>query len=313
VTELADLSRLTEETIRLLRSTISAKAALRLRLAAKLPAIKVDATQARQVVMNLLTNASEALTDREGTIHVETGTLDVSESDICGIYDVHGAYHDAYRDKGLAAGQYVYLEVSDTGCGMDEDQKARIFDPFFSTKFTGRGLGLAAVLGIIRGHKGAITVESQPGHGCKIKVLFPAWEEEALVAPPVRSRTPAKWCGSGTVLLVDDERTVRAVVAVMLERMGFRVVTANDGVSALSIVRETSNEIAAVLLDWTMPGISGENLLRELLRIRPGIPVIVSSGFTGEDLSEKLRATGVGFIQKPYVSGDLAENLREIL
>jgi PAS domain S-box-containing protein len=303
VTELADLSRLTEETIQLLRSTISPKAALQLHLAEHLPATNVDATQARQVVMNLLTNASEALGDHDGTIRVETGTLAVPESDV----------HSPYLGKGLAQGRYVYLEVADSGCGMDDEQKAKIFDPFFTTKFTGRGLGLAAVLGIVRGHKGSITVDSEPGHGSKIKVLFPAWREEPLARSHSSSTTPAKWHGSGTILLVDDEKTVRAAVGAILERMGFHVVMASDGVSALSIVREKSNEIAAVLLDWTMPGISGEDVLRELLRIRPETPVIVSSGFTSEDISEKLPATGVGFIQKPYASADLIEKLREIL
>ena len=234
VTELADLSRLTEETIQLLHSTISPKAALQLHLAEHLPATNVDATQARQVVVNLLTNASEALGGRDGTIRVETGTLAVAESDV----------HSPYLGKGLAQGRYVYLEVADSGCGMDDEQKAKIFDPFFTTKFTGRGLGLAAVLGIVRGHKGSITVDSEPGHGSKIKVLFPAWREEPLARSRSSSITPAKWRGRGTILLVDDEKTVLAVAGAMLERMGFRVVTASDGVSALSIVREKSNEIA---------------------------------------------------------------------
>lgn len=303
VTELADLSRLTEETIQLLHSTISPKAALQLHLAEHLPATNVDATQARQVVVNLLTNASEALGGRDGTIRVETGTLAVAESDV----------HSPYLGKGLAQGRYVYLEVADSGCGMDDEQKAKIFDPFFTTKFTGRGLGLAAVLGIVRGHKGSITVDSEPGHGSKIKVLFPAWREEPLARSRSSSITPAKWRGRGTILLVDDEKTVLAVAGAMLERMGFRVVTASDGVSALSIVREKSNEIAAVLLDWTMPGISGEDVLRELLRIRPETPVIVSSGFTSGDISEKLSSTGVSFIQKPYASAGLIEKLPEIL
>ena len=302
VTELADLSRLAEETIQLLRSTISPKAALDLHLAEDLPATNVDGTQAQQVVMNLLMNASEALEDQAGTIRVETGTLDVNQS------DVHGMFLDD-----LVEGRYVYLEVSDTGCGMDEEAKAKMFDPFFTTKFTGRGLGLAAVRGIIRGHKGSISVESQPGHGSKIRVLLPAWQEQTLDRPSRRSSVPSKWRGSGTILLVDDEKTVLAVVGAMLERTGFTVRTASDGHSALSIFRERPDEIVAVLLDWTMPGFSGEDVLRELLQIRPATPVIVSSGFTREDIFRKLPVEAVGFIQKPYEYGALIEKLRELL
>ena len=299
----ADLSRLAEETVQLLHGTISPKAALSLHLAEDVPAAIVDRTQVQQVVMNLLTNASEALEDHEGTIRVETGVLSVEESEV----------RDAYLGQGLAKGRYVYLEVSDTGCGMDRETKAKMFDPFFSTKFTGRGLGLAAVLGIMKGHKGSVTVDSRPGLGSQIKVLFPACEQRIPQRSGSASTAPSEWHGSGTILLVDDEKTVRAVARTMLVRMGFTVLTADDGRSGLSVFRERLDEIVAVLLDWTMPGLSGEDLLRELRQIRAATPVIVSSGFTREDISGQMAGETGAFVQKPYKYHDLAEKLRGLL
>jgi len=300
VVERLDLGVVVEEMVHLLEASITKKALLRFDLPKQLPAVEADATQLRQVVMNLITNASDAIGERSGVISVRTGVMDCDAS-----------YLEGSRVAGeCVEGSYVYVEVSDTGVGMDDATLAKIFDPFFTTKFTGRGLGLAAVLGIVRSHDGAIKVYSERGKGASFKVLLPALElDEKFASSTSTSPGPPPQEG-GTVLLVDDEETVRVVGRSMLERLGFEVVTAEDGRRALEIFGEEPGRFACVLLDLTMPHVDGEECFRELRRMDPDIAVILSSGYTEQELIARFAGKGLaGFVQKPYRLRDLAEAL----
>ena len=268
------------EMISLLKASISKKAILNLNLKEPLPPLRGDPSQIRQVLMNLVFNASEAIGEHGGVITISTGMMECSNEDISEIY----------LDDNLTEGLYVWLEVSDTGCGMDHETQRRIFEPFFTTKFTGRGLGLSAVLGIVRGHKGALKVYSEPGRGTTFKVLFPAAESDRPLVPQSSSNIQhSDWKGAGTVLLVDDEESVRNLGNRMLERLGFKVLIAVDGQQALETFRELHNEIVLVILDLTMPYMDGEETFRELRRIDQKVRVIMSSGYTESEIAPPLR------------------------
>ena len=300
--ETMDLSRLVRGMTNMLEVSVSKKAALRADLPEGLPSISGDPTQIRQIVMNLIINASEAIGDGQGEIRVRTGAMACSEE-----YLTEGA-----QGETPAAGRYVFLDVEDTGCGMDRVTRARIFDPFFSTKFTGRGLGLAAVLGIVRGHGGAIRVTSEPGSGTTFRVLFPAAEDAAVPTDPDREAAP--WKGSGTVLLVDDEPAVRNVGKAMLEAIGFSVLLATDGREAVDAFRDRADEIACIILDLTMPRMGGEEAFVELRRIRPGARIAISTGYSEEDTTRRFAGERPpAYIQKPYRLAGLSQVLRELL
>jgi hypothetical protein len=229
VIQAVDLSRLVHEMVQLLQTVVSRKAVFLFECAAGLPAIEADVAQLRQVVMTLITNASDALEGEAGLIRVRTGVLHLDQP----------ALHSPYATD-ARPGDYVFLEVADTGLGMSPEVQARIFDPFFTTKFTGRGLGLAAVLGIVRGHRGAIKVSSTPGEGSSFQVLFPRAEAVPAgldLAAHAGGAAPTRqtWRGHGTVLVVDDEEGVRLVVRRTLEAAGFQVVAAADGAEALAL------------------------------------------------------------------------------
>jgi PAS domain S-box-containing protein len=299
--ESIDLNEMLEDMLHLLEISISKKAVLRLKLQGELPPVEADATQIRQIVMNLIINASEAIGDASGVIAISTGALECTRAYL----------KDVWLDEKIQEGSYLFLEVSDNGCGMDPETLARLFDPFFTTKFTGRGLGMAAVLGIIRGHKGAIKVNSEAGKGTTFKVLL-----------PVSGRAPARareavgsegWRGSGIVLLADDEATVRGIGKEMLQELGFTVVTANDGREAVELFKATT-EVAFVVLDLTMPVMDGEQCFRELRQHSPEVKVVLSSGYHEQEVARQFAGRGVaGFIQKPYDLSTLREALRKIL
>jgi PAS domain S-box-containing protein len=279
----------------LLRTAISKQAGLVWDLATDLPAISADPTQVRQIVMNLITNASDALGDASGAITLRTGRADDPRA-------------------GSDPHDFVFLEVTDTGCGMDTGTLQRIFDPFFSTKFSGRGLGLAAVMGIVETHQGHIRIRTAPGEGTTFRILFPAVGDLAPDAERPRS-SGVDWRGRGTVLLAEDEEGVREVVGRMMERMGFRVLPAQDGVAALEALERNGDTVTAVLLDVSMPRMGGSEVLRRIRQRRPELPVILMSGYTEQEVASKLLngdQAATGFLQKPFLPEDLASVLRHI-
>jgi CheY-like chemotaxis protein len=218
---------------------------------------------------------------------------------------------DVWLDENLVDGLYVYLEIADSGCGMDKETMARLFDPFFTTKFTGRGLGMAAVLGIVRGHKGAIKVYSELDKGTTFKILLPASGRPAELFNGYTQLDG--WKGSGTVLLVDDEETVRGIGADMLKELGFHPLTASDGRKALAVFQENP-DIDFVILDLTMPHMDGEQCFRELRLLKPGIKVIISSGYNEQEVTQKFAGKGLaGFIQKPYKLSALIEVIKQVI
>lgn len=300
VIESIDMNRLVEEMLTMLSVSISKKVKITLNLHRPLATVEADATQVRQVIMNLVINASEAIGESEGGITITSGSM-MCDRDYL---------RDVWFDENLSDGRYVFLEITDTGCGMDKQTLAKIFDPFFTTKFTGRGLGMAAVLGIVRGHKGAIKVYSEPGAGTSFKMLLPASTKPEEISTIERSRE--SWQGSGTVMLVDDEETILTIGSEMLQELGFQVVTATDGRQALEIFRSRA-DISFVILDLTMPLLDGEQTFLELRRIRPDIKVIMSSGYNEQALSQKFAGKGLaGFIQKPYRLSMLKEEIRAL-
>ncbi len=302
VVEAVFISRLISDISKLIEVSVSKKVALHYQLSEKLPAIEADATQIRQVIMNLVINASEAIGDMSGSISLSTGVMYCDENFL------QGAYHS----EACSPGQYVYLEVSDSGCGMDNETQSRIFDPFYTTKFTGRGLGLAAVMGIVRGHKGMIKIISEPWKGSTFTVLFPA--SGAIVAVEMRGPAAPVWQGSGTILLADDEESVRSVTRRMLERMGFSVLTATNGKEAVQVFEESSDKLVCVLMDLTMPYMDGDVALSEMLRIRAEVPIILSSGYNPQEIEARALGKGMaGFLQKPYQLTTLSETIRAVI
>ncbi len=307
VVQPVNLTLLVEEMANLLASAVAKSARLDYVLDRDLPPVEADATQLRQVVMNLITNASEALGTAPGTIRVMTGVMRADRAYLA----------DTHLGAGLPEQDYACLEVKDDGHGMHPSTLARIFDPFFSTKFTGRGLGLAAVLGIVRTHRGAIRVASAPGQGTTIRVLLPVMPTPAPAAAPavreavVEPALPEPGTDGGTVLIVDDEETVRSVARRMLERAGYRVSIATGGVEAVRMFRAAPDDYDVVLLDLTMPDQGGLVTLAELQRLRPDVRVVLSSGFNAEDtLAQAGGVLPTGFVQKPYRPADLVSAIR---
>jgi PAS domain S-box-containing protein len=303
IVEPIDLNALVQNMIRILTVSVSKKAQLRCELADSLPIIDGDAAQLDQVLMNLVTNASDALQGKAGSITIRTGAA---------LFDRNELWGESLEEVPEES-RCVFLEVEDTGCGMSRDVRERIFDPFFSTKFTGRGLGLAAVLGIVRGHRGAIKVTSKPGRGTLIRVLLPVARENEKhrEESPIDS---SDWTGSGTVLIVDDEEPVRLVCSEMIRKLGFGVLTAQNGRLAVELYRRHRGEIRCVLLDLTMPEMDGEETYRELIALDPGVCVLLSSGYEEEQVLERFDAgSPLGFIQKPYRFDSLRNRLRSVL
>jgi CheY-like chemotaxis protein len=312
VVEPIELNEFVEEMGHLLEVSISKKVVLKYNFADNLPAFDGDAAQIRQVIMNLITNASEAIGDASGVIALSTGAMDCDRAYLDSVDEILRAG----LDEPLGEGLYAYFEVADTGCGMDTETIKKIFDPFFTTKFTGRGLGMAAVLGIVRGHRGAIKVHSEVGKGTTFKVLFPASELTAGDAAAQRRDVSESdtWRGRGTILIADDEETVCAVGKQMLHKMGFDVLTAVDGRQAIEVFGAQGDDIVCVLLDLTMPHMDGEEAFRELRRICPDVSVILCSGYNEQDATQRFAGKGLtGFVQKPYDMAELKKKLIEIL
>ncbi len=295
-----DLSEMVGEMAALLRTSVPRQTGLHMSLSPNLPPVEGDVAQLRQVVMNLITNAVDAIPENGGAVSLRTSVYDLD----CGVVDEMG--------ETIPLGRYVLLEVQDTGCGMDESTRLRIFDPFFTTKKGGHGLGLAAVLGIVRANRGSIRVQSTPGSGTTVRVLFPALEGSAELRPPqpkvVESDSPGV---TGVVLVIDDEPSVREFVRSALEYAGFEVLTANDGTNGLDALDASADRIDLVLLDMTMPGLSGERTYEELRKAHPEIPVVLSSGFNEDEALARFAGRDLaGFLQKPYRNAQLLDVIR---
>ena len=303
VIERFNLSDLVREIINLLQASMPRTVQLGLDLRNDLPCIEGDGAQIQQLIMNLVINAAEA---------VENGKTE-SVLIITRIEHVSQSYIDQMvASNGVSPAEYVTLEVRDAGCGMDAETLSRIFDPFFTTKFTGRGLGLAAVMGIVRGHRGALHVDTTPGGGSSFKVLFPPSEGPA--ARLKRSSREKGLAGHGTILVIDDEEAVRQTAKSALESYGYHVVVAQNGKEGVDLFSELGDEVAAVLLDMTMPVMSGEEALMGLKRIRRDVPVVLSSGYDEAEATRLFTGKGLaGFVQKPYTAAGLAEKMKVIL
>jgi len=256
------------------------------------------------VVMNLLTNAAEALEGGPGTVTLTTGAGRLTARRLAG----------NRAQETLPPGEYVWLEVRDTGKGMDEATQARMFDPFFSTKEQGRGLGLGAVLGIIRGHKGGIWVQSSPGEGTLVRVAFPAVPRPGAAADSSGPRAATLERMTGGVLVVDDDDAVRRINSQLLKRMGLRTFVASDGEEAMRLYALHGDEIDCVLLDLTMPGMDGVATLEALRRQNPAIKAVLCTGYGEQVASEHFRNLGLaGFVQKPFQIAELRAVLESVL
>lgn len=299
-----NLTEVVSEMGNLLEAAISKKAKLTFELEGNIPAIEGDVTQIRQVVMNLITNASDSLGEDSGTIAVKTGLVEADATYLAA----------SYSDEHLPEGHYAFIEVQDTGCGMDAETRQRIFDPFFTTKFKGRGLGLAATLGIVRAHRGAVMVYSEPGRGTRFKILFPCPERPPIDLDATLSRVAESWRGHGTVLVVDDEEPVREVAADLLRQLGFEVLAAASGAEGLELFRQHCDELRLVLLDLVMPEMDGAEVLREIRRQDPDARVLLTSGYhEREKIEEMLGSGAAGFLQKPFRAEMLVLRVRDAL
>ena len=297
-----DLNQVVQEVTHLLEVSISKKIALRFDLAPALPLVEADAAQIQQVIMNLVTNAADAIGDCDGTIRLITSSLQLDR-----------AYLDqVFQGQELAPGSYVALEVGDTGCGMSPEVLGRIFEPFFTTKITGRGLGLSATIGILKGHRAGMRIYSEPGRGTTFKLLFPVSEVDRevevaqLVAPVLRRQA--------TVLLVDDEEMIREAVTAILEALGLTVLTAADGREALEIVQRRDMSVDVVLMDLTMPHMDGREAFQAIRRIHPDLPIILSSGYNEHESLQDFMGRGLAaFLQKPYTLATLERTVLDVL
>ena len=296
------LSDLVEEMAQLLKVSISKQVHLHLDIARNMPEVEGDVSQIRQVVMNLITNASEACADAGGEIQITTGVTEAQEADLAG----------SPFEGALRPGPHAFLEVRDEGPGMDETTLARIFDPFFTTKFTGRGLGLAAVLGIVRGHRGAIQVSSEVGNGTRFRIFLPTQESAVQEAEAESLETPYQ--GFGKIILADDDARVRTVTARLLRHLGFEVLTAMDGIECLDLFDQEPAEIRLVVLDLTMPRMDGKGALRELRARSRDLPILMTSGYSSPPTPlESASDPSLLFLKKPFRLRALEQKLREIL
>jgi CheY-like chemotaxis protein len=296
--QVMDLNGLVQEMADFAIAAVPKKVALHIATAPGLPLVQADSGQIQQVIMNLLINAAEAIGEDGGDVTVSTWAEELDAARLAA----------EFADQKLAAGQYVCLEVKDTGCGMTSETLSRMFDPFFSTKFAGRGLGLSAILGIVRAHHGAITVTSQLEVGTVFRVLLPAAAARANAVRPEKKcdRLPR----GSTVLVIDDEEDIRDVVESVLGSRGIKVLAAKDGYHALRIFKQHAHEVDAVLLDMNMPGMSGEAVFQELLAIRPDVKVILSTGYSEQEAALRFADRPLaGFVHKPYTASTLVDQI----
>jgi len=298
------LGELVRETCVIIHVSLSAKTRLVQAPAANLPGVTGDVTQVRQINLNLLTNAAEAIGEAPGEIVVSTGAGPFRRDDF---QVLHAPEGNALK------GNFVFLDVSDNGTGITPEILARICDPFFSTKFAGRGLGLATVLGILRGHGGALLVRSIPGKGTTLRALFPASSEPVQLRPN-STPPPSNWRGEGLALVIDDEEAVRAIATAFFRVLGFRVIEAASGEEGLEVFAQHAKDIQLVLLDMSMPGKDGAETFADLQAQRPDLRVLMSSGYDEQMAIQRLKGQGIaGFLQKPYLLDDFTRAVRAAL
>jgi CheY-like chemotaxis protein/two-component sensor histidine kinase len=301
---LVNVAQTVEEVAELLKFSISKHATLHTDLDKDLPAVRASGAQIRQIVMNLVMNASEAIEDRDGVIRLTVRRVKVGQDRF------------AWIPEELAEGDFVQLEVHDTGRGMAPETQARVFDPFFTTKPLGHGLGLAVVSGIVRGLAGAIHLASEPGKGTMFRVLLPCAEDTTSASPDPNSQTQSTHAThathAATALVVEDEDALRRAAAKMLRNSGLSVLEAADGTTAIAAIRGDI-AIDVLLLDVTLPGAPSQEVLAEAKRLRPAMRVIVTSAYGEEFAAASLRADVERFIRKPYSLRDLVGLVRQAL
>ncbi len=299
----SNLSRLVEGASDLLRASMRGEISLSMDLAREDAAIDADHGQVHQVVMHLFNNAVEAIGKQPGTVTIATRVVALDRRQL----------EESCLHQDLPAGDYAVLEITDTGCGMDHETAAKVFDPFLTTQFIGRGLGLADALGIVQGHGGGIAIDSEPGKGTTLRVLFPV-VGKLEAAPPPESAIVDDRQRPATILLVDDEDLLRRVETEMLEQAGYTVMFAADGREAVEVFRRHADRIDCVLLDLAMPRMDGEACFEALRRINNDVRVVLSSGFPESNVLPRFAGRGLaGFLHKPYTSAALKEKLRRVL
>ncbi len=307
VVESLDLAQLVRQMMQLLEVSISKKIELRFSAAEPLPVVSADAGQVQQVVMNLITNASEAIATEAGTIELQLDCQSLGSETVI----------DCAKNEPIPAGNYVCLQVSDSGCGLAPSQVARIFDPFYTTKFTGRGLGLAAVLGIVHGHGGGIAVDSRFEQGTTFRVFLPIASDNTNAATeppsPLPPATASAWTATGTILVIDDEEMILELIASTLETAGLTVLQSADGQAGLDLFQHHQGPFRAVILDLTMPKMDGREVYRLIREQAATLPVLITSGYCQEEIGDLLSDAATGFLQKPFTPNELINKLRSLL
>jgi len=305
-----DLNELLEKNRSLLKLGVPGHVTLNLAIGDRLPHIKGDADQIQRLVRNILVNASEAIGDNDGEVRLSTGVVDCDETYLS----------QSRLEEKPEPGLFIFLEVSDTGCGMDAETLHRLFDPFFTTKFLGRGLGMAETLGIVKGHHGALIVVSQIGKGTTIRVLFPELKEAQVSSVTDRevvetkTQAPRTLKRRKTILLVEDETGVRDITVRRLNAFGYDTITAGDGEEGVRIFRERLNDIDLVMLDYAMPRMNGVEAFGKLIRIKPDVKVILCSGYTEDDMMPSFPGKRpAGVLHKPYKMEELKGEFERLL
>ncbi|MCA9472478.1 MAG: response regulator [Nitrospirales bacterium] len=298
-----DISQLIKDMMHLLRTSLPKHISLTYELDPHIPRMQADHSQLQQLLLSILINASEAIGDTQGSVHISTGTEKAQMNHL----------QEWYVAGDIPTSLSVFINIQDTGSGIDKDTIPKIFDPFFSTKFTGRGLGLAALLGIVRSLNGAVAVTSQAGEGTHFRLFFPSLVPESTEPAPAESQD-FHWKGSGTILVVDDEEDVREATQLILEEIGFTVITANHGEAGLQMYNRYRGEITLILLDLTMPGMNGEQFFHKIREYDPDIPILLMSGYSEDDAAKRFQGISpYEFIQKPYQIDALIQKVRFIL
>ena len=291
---------LVDDVVDMLRATIRQNVVIRTKYSPDILSVAGDASQLRQIVMNLIINASEAIGEAQGEVCVSLSSREIAV----------GQKERDHLGMVIPPGGYLCLEVTDNGCGMDDETRRRIFEPFYTTKFTGRGLGMSAVLGILKAHNGALQLFSQPGQGTTFKVYLPTQIADSVFQESFQ-HVPAPWKGSGTILLVDDEVQVVLIVKTMLTSLGFSVIEASNGKEALDIYRKNSTTITLVITDVGMPVMDGYELFHELKKLNPKLPIIISSGYGETEVNSRITREDIaGVVSKPYNFDQLRDVLR---